>query len=493
MVKVKIIPINKTIKVKSGKNLGSLLQEYGLELPCGGYGTCGKCRVKISEGKSEITPADQKYIAENRLKKGWRLACQHQIKGDITVEVEQWEIDTTTIKKETSHLEAEHYGIAIDAGTTTIAGRLIDLDSGNILRTEVAYNRQKKYGADIMTRISYGLENKTGNLRKALFDSLKIIIDRLTANLNDNIVKINIVGNTFIHHVFGGFELKPLVTIPYKASSLDEINLDTRALKWEVSGNPIVTFLPNLGGYVGSDILAGILSTTIHQKAELSLLLDIGTNGEIVLGNREKLYFTSTAAGPAFEGGKIRMGMRADRGAILHTSCQDNKIIAQVKDDVAPKGICGSGLLDAIACGLMLGKIDYSGRIMSDKTYLSVKKPVKIYQQDIRELQLAKGAIAAGIEILLRKAEISLEDLDRFYLAGAFGNYMKVESANRIGLIKMDKERVESNGNTALKGAVLSLLGENYHQILNITEKINLKTVKDFQRLYVDNMNFPKK
>jgi len=492
VVKVKVIPLNKTIKVKKSTNLGKALQELGFELPCGGEGSCGKCRVKIIDSDLPINSADGKYISSEDIEKGWRLACQHHVEQDLTVEVEQWEIKIEEKIMDQSAVQySGEYGIAIDAGSTTIAGRLIDLSSGNILMTKVAYNSQKKYGADIMTRMNFASKEGAERLQKELRESIYKIVKSMAVQTKSTISKINIVGNTFIHHSFCGLDLKPLMTIPYKATSLDKYTFQLSELSWSLDGHPQVTFLPNLGGYVGSDILAGILSTGLFKKDKISLLIDIGTNGEIVLGNREQIYFASTAAGPAFEGGKIKMGMRADKGAITHAHCKDGKIIADVKDNATPRGICGSGLLDAVACGLKLGKIDQSGRIQDGTDQLVIKEPVKIFQQDVRELQLAKGAIAAGVEVLLQNASLSLDQIDNLYLAGAFGNYLNIDSAIILGLLKLEKNKIQSEGNTALRGAVLSLFQENFSQITSVVKHIELNSVDEFQNIFIQNMSFP--
>lgn len=493
MVKVKVIPLNKTIKVDKFTNLGKALQELDFELPCGGEGTCGKCRVKIIGSSFPVKSTDKEFISKQDLEEGCRLACQHQVEQNITVEVEQWELDIEEkIREQSAAQYSGKYGIAIDAGSTTIAGHLVDLSTGNILMTKVAYNSQKKYGADIMTRMDFARKDSGEKLQKELRESIHKIVKSLAKQTKSAISKINIVGNTFIHHSFCGLDLQPLMTIPYQATSLDKYTFQISELDWSIHGEPQVTFLPNLGGYVGSDILAGILSTEIDKRQDISLLIDIGTNGEIVLGNQEQIYFASTAAGPAFEGGKIKMGMRADRGAITHAHCKDKEIIAEVKDNGTPRGICGSGLLDAVACGLRLGKIDQSGRLLKDSDHFLIKDPVKIYQKDIRELQLAKGALAAGVEALLHIADLSLDQIDNLYLAGAFGNYLNIDSAIILGLLRLEKNKIYSQGNTALRGAVLSLFQENFSSITSISKHIELNSVSEFQDIFIQNMGFPK-
>jgi uncharacterized 2Fe-2S/4Fe-4S cluster protein (DUF4445 family) len=256
-----------------------------------------------------------------------------------------------------------------------------------------------------------------------------------------------------------------------------------------------VHFLPCLGGFVGSDILAGVLSTHLHESEALVGLIDLGTNGEIVIGNRERLLCASTAAGPAFEGARISMGMRAATGAISEVTLQDGVLHCRVLGRVAPRGICGSGLVDAVAAGLDLGAIAPSGRFTRG-SQLELAPPVVLRQKDVRELQLAKGAIAAGLKILLRQWGARVEDLSRVYLAGAFGNYISRRSARRIGLIDLDPGIVEPAGNTALRGAKLALfdLGAGngaYPDLRQRATHVSLNEDQHFQEVFVEEMNFP--
>ena len=221
-------------------------------------------------------------------------------------------------------------------------------------------------------------------------------------------------------------------------------------------GNPAVRFLPCLGSFVGSDILAGLLATSLHEHDDLAALIDLGTNGEIVVGNRQRLLCASTAAGPAFEGARISMGMRAATGAISEVHAQDGKLHCHVLGNGAPRGVCGSGLVDAAAAGLDLGWISPKGRLANGES-LTLAPPVALTQWDVRELQLAKGAIAAGLRILLEQWGAQAIELAQVYVAGAFGNYINYASARRIGLLDFPAEKIQPAGNTALLGAKLAL------------------------------------
>jgi uncharacterized 2Fe-2S/4Fe-4S cluster protein (DUF4445 family) len=264
-------------------------------------------------------------------------------------------------------------------------------------------------------------------------------------------------------------------------------------LGWKVGAT--VRFLPCLGGFVGSDILARVLATGLDQSDPLAALIDLGTNGEIVVGNRERMLCASTAAGPAFEGARISMGMRAATGAISEVGWQNGQWHCRVLGNGTPRGICGSGLVDAVAVGLDNRMIQTSGKITTGAS-IALESPVVLTQRDVRELQLAKGAIAAGFRILLQRWGAAIEDVTRVYLAGAFGNYISRASAHRIGLLAFPPERVEPAGNTALRGAKLALfqqcaLDEAYASLRSKTQHLSLNEDEQFQQIYVEEMGFP--
>ena len=235
-----------------------------------------------------------------------------------------------------------------------------------------------------------------------------------------------------------------------------------------------------LGGFVGSDILAGILAVGMFDSKDLSALVDLGTNGEIAIGSRNRIICASTAAGPAFEAGSIRMGMRATAGAVSHVSFAHGEMCTSVIGDVSPRGICGSGLVDAVAVGLSTGEILASGRIANQTKLFEVNQPVVLYQSDIRELQLAKGAVASGFSLLLRRFGAGVHNLKTIHLAGAFGNYVQIESAIGIGLIQAPGSIVKAAGNTALRGAKMMLLASTNPSLPRI-EHVSLAADPGFQ------------
>jgi len=304
-----------------------------------------------------------------------------------------------------------------------------------------------------------------------------------------------LVGNTVMHHLFCGIPVEPLSHYPFEPVSSGLQEFSASILGSELPGNPDVRFLPCLGGFVGSDILAGVLATKIHEAKSLTALIDLGTNGEILIGNRDRLLCASTAAGPAFEGARISMGMRAATGAISEVHLEDGKLRCHVLGQTAPRGICGSGLVDAVASSLDPGWIKPNGRLAQGESLL-LTKPVSLTQWDIRELQLAKGAIAAGERILLQQWPAAMADVQVLYLAGAFGNYINQTSARRIGLLHFPPEKISAAGNTALLGAKLALFNlQNepgaFSELLKKVKHISLHEDPQFQETYAEEMAFP--
>ena len=297
-----------------------------------------------------------------------------------------------------------------------------------------------------------------------------------------------------MHHLFCGVDAEPLSHYPFESPRMGLEQFRAPNLGWKVAGDPTVHFLPCLGGFVGSDILAGILATKLHESDEMIALVDLGTNGEIVIGNRESMLCASTAAGPAFEGAKISMGMRACTGAISEVSEDHGQLHCGVIGNVAPQGLCGSGLVDAVATGLDLDVINSSGRFSTQTSSWMLAPPVAITQNDVRELQLAKAAIAAGIRMLSEK--MGTRKLSRIYLAGAFGNYVNRASARRIGLIDFPPERTMPAGNTALLGAKMALFDldggdRSYTKLRQRIHHVALNLDPGFQDVFVEQLAFP--
>jgi uncharacterized 2Fe-2S/4Fe-4S cluster protein (DUF4445 family) len=477
-VRVTLQPLGVTAEVARGASLKDLLFQFGVEFPCGGKGRCRGCRVKVLDHGLPVQPEEALILSPKELAAGWRLACRAHADSDCTIEIAQWESAILADQTEFSFSPREGQGIAVDLGTTTLVAQLLDLSTAHVLAVRTALNPQASHGADIMSRVQFAMHS--GELTSIIREKIGTLIGELGGA---DVRQVVVVGNTVMHHLFCGIDVEPLSHFPFETprSGLESVKL--------ASGQAI-SFLPNLGSFVGSDILAGILATGLHGLAEPVALVDLGTNGEIVVGNRERMLCASTAAGPAFEGGKIGMGMRAATGAISEVSVENGTFVCSVIGGGAPRGICGSGLVDAVAAALDLGLIRNNGRLVNGP--VEVMAPVTISQADVRELQLAKGAIAAGVEILAKRWGTPLEGISRVYLAGAFGNYINRTSARRIGLLPFPEEKVQPAGNTALLGAKLAMFEDdrNFEAIRARVEHVPLGSDPEFQDRYIESMTF---
>ena len=499
-VHIELLPLGKVLEVERGTLLQDVLFAHGVEFPCGGRGRCKGCKIKVLAGSLPISGEDRQKLTQEELSEGWRLACRGRAETDLRVELAQWEAAILTDDSVFAFTPQEGLGIAVDLGTTTLVAQLVDLQTGHVLAVRAALNAQAKHGADIMSRVEFAV---AGHGQPTLEKLVREQIGQLARELltaagcaGREVTSVVVVGNTVMHHLFCGINLEPLSHFPFEPVSPGLQVFPATALGWELAGDPAVHFLPCLGSFVGSDILAGLLATRLHEGDQLAALIDLGTNGEIVVGNRERMLCASTAAGPAFEGARISMGMRAATGAISEVRAEDGKLHCHVLGNVAPRGICGSGLVDAVAASLELGWIKPSGRL-ADGESLLLAEPVSLNQWDVRELQLAKGAIAAGLRILLEQWGATKDDLAQIYLAGAFGNYINQASARRIGLLDFPADKVKPSGNTALLGAKLALFSLKEHhgaypEILGKVRHVSLNEAEGFQDTFVEEMGFPK-
>lgn len=487
-VSIRLEPLSTTIEVPRNGSLMSALSVHGVEFPCGGTGICGGCRARIVTGELPVTVQDAAVFSAGELGDGWRLACQARAASPLILECGQWKMDVLTDDSGLSPTGRSGLGIAVDLGTTTIAAQLIDMVTGNVLAVETSLNPQAAHGSDVMSRIQAALSG--ADLTTVVRSAMQQIIAKLACGREEEVVDVILVGNTVMHHLFCGLDVAPLSHVPFKSPRSGRQSFDSGELGWRLSRHCRVRFERCLGGFVGSDILAGIVAVGIPTSEDLVALIDLGTNGEIAIGNRDGVICASTAAGPAFEAGSICMGMRAATGAISRVWLSHEKICADVIGDVDARGICGSGLVDAVAVGLQSGRILPSGRIAGQTKLFPLKDPVVLHQSDIRELQLAKGAIASGFRLLLRRLGASVDHLESIYLAGAFGNYVQIESAIGIGLIEAPKQRIRAAGNTALRGAKILLLSDVEPYVPSI-EHVSLAADPDFQDEFSSCMTFP--
>lgn len=488
MVRVRLEPSSVEIDVARGAALLSALAQHGFEFPCGGTGLCCGCSVRVLAGSLAITEGDREVFNAAELAAGWRLACQARVLEPLTLECRQWRMDVLADDARLAGAGRRGLGIAIDLGTTTIAAQLIDLAAGSVLRVETELNPQAAFGADVMSRIQAALVG--GDLTTVMRATLRRMVADLGAGHADEIVEVVLVGNTVMHHLFAGLDVEPLAHVPFETPDAEAQRFAAGELDWPLPAACAIRFERCLGSFVGSDILAGIVAVGMQRAGDLIALVDLGTNGEIAIGNREGIVCASTAAGPAFEAGAIRMGMRATTGAVWRVKNLNGQMHAQVIGDAEAMGICGSGLVDAVAAGLGSGAILASGRIADGSKRFPVAGAVVLSQADIRELQLAKAAIASGFRLLLRRIGAQANDLRSIHLAGAFGNYVQMESALRIGLLDAPRDILHAAGNTALRGAKMLLLA-GAEPVFPKIEHVSLAADPGFQEEFAACMTFP--
>jgi uncharacterized 2Fe-2S/4Fe-4S cluster protein (DUF4445 family) len=528
-IKVTFQPQGRTVYVLAGTKIieAAAIAGVTINVPCGGAGTCGKCRVKIISPESLPTEADKRIFNAGELKENYRLACQNAVSEDTIIEVSQASlldrivVDSDIFKGfegDKRHAAKDKcFGIALDLGTTTLAASLINLQNGNEIAVTGSINPQVACGDDVISRIKHAA-NQAGidELQRLVIGQINGMIDPLCRQggiKRQDIYEITIAGNTTMEHLFCGIDPTPLGQLPFKPSWRGANTLKASELNIGINPEGIVYMFPIIGGFVGGDIASDILAADILNQPQPVLLVDIGTNGEIVLVNNNKIMAASTAAGPAFEGARISCGMRAANGAIEQVKF-DGDCIYGVIGNVEPTGICGSGLIDITAELLNAGIVDYTGRIdpsvevppkiaqritvdTNGQPAFVIEKNIEITQQDIRQIQLAVGAIRAGINIMLKKAGINASDLKRILIAGGFGSFIRRNHAQRIGLLpaNIDHQIISFIGNSSLAGAKLALLSvkarQKAQEFAKQAQHIELSADSDFQNEFASAMIFP--
>ena len=440
-----------------------------LQAPCGGMGKCGKCRVTLLDGQGQRTV----------------LACQTRVQGDLHLSIALPDepgglICTDAPASAAAFFPADGrsgYGVAVDLGTTTVAVQLLDLSSGRVLGETGAWNAQASYGADVITRTQYVMEHENGLdvlcgvIWRQIFEHVDALC-RAHLPPGETIKELFLAGNTIMQHIACGLSPASIAAAPFAPQTLF-----LRQAPFDRQG-VAVRCAPCVAGYVGGDIVAGLLCSGVSAREGRSLYLDIGTNGEMALGGRDGFLCCAVATGPAFEGAGISCGTASVQGAVAHVSWKQGAPLLDIVGGGPPKGICGSGLIDTLALLLDLGIVDGSGRLLPPDEapfgfedwlgeddngngifYLTRDHALFLSAGDVRALQLAKAAVAAGIHVLLQKAGISVGEVDTLYLAGGFGVHMNAQSAARIGLLPKELlAKVVCLGNASLSGARQALL-----------------------------------
>lgn len=488
---VTVLPENKILKAEDGALLLDVLREHGYYVPaaCGGRGTCGKCKIKLLEGSVTNAVADRD---------GFVLSCHARVASDLVVE-HRAQKDTET-RLFSVHASSARLGAVLDVGTTTLAMRLYDLDSDTLLSECSALNPQGVYGADVLSRINAFGNGKGDELQRLILKKTVEMLEDMARGVT--LERLIVAANPTMLHLFLGVDPTPIGVYPFTPAFKDTQRYSGQSLGIPASE---VILLPFPHAYIGSDVTAGVLFCGLDEHTQSTLFVDIGTNGEMVLAHKGRFLCASSAAGPALEGAAIECGMGGVAGAISHVRLDHGTLSFETIGNVAPRGICGSGLVDLIAILLSEGLIDEGGAwddesdsclcsgLIGDRFYLS--DTVYLSQSDIRQFQLAKAAISAGIKALLHEGSVSLEDVTQVFIAGGMGFYMSIENAHTVGLLPLfPQAQIKAVGNTSLFGAALCLTNPESIQALEKTsqkmECVELSFSDAFRDAYIEDMIF---
>jgi len=477
---------------------GLRFNNFDIFSPCGGAGTCGKCIVLISD-------------------LGYVTSCIYDVYKDLEIEIpDTLDLEILTAQYEYSreivlnpgsvlHLANNPCGLAIDLGTTTVAFHLIELKSGSILGTRTAKNPQTKFGADVISRINYSILKPNGlfDLQDAILKMINQQLDLFAQDFKlepNDIVRLTVSGNSTMLHILMGVSPKSLAFSPFKTVFTETKLVNASQLGLRCNSRAKMKLLPSLSAYIGADIVAGLASLQPRSEHFNFLFIDIGTNGEIALITPDRIYCCATAAGPAFEAANIECGSGAVKGAIRMYEGPENYLTI---GGAKPIGICGSGLIDIVSSFLRNGIITDDGYMGESYIVTPAKNSgthhdIFVTPKDIREIQLAKSAIATGINLIIKKAGLTLQDLDALYLAGGFGNSIRTESAIAIGLIPRQlKNKVVPVGNTSGTGAVFSIQSIDFDEIIQQTRSrmlsVELADDENFYEEFAMNMTLSNK
>lgn len=529
MKKVKIFNEDISFEIEEDVTLLEALVNHGhfIDNPCNGKGTCGKCKVKIHSGDpGEIGVSERKHIREKDEAEGIRLSCLITDWTELGVELIQNERKTKVLTKgyipEFEMHFKEGYGISIDIGTTTVAVSLVNLRDGETKADASMVNMQKNFGLDVLTRISYAADNPDGKdkLQEAIVGSINSMISLLVEEAKidpDEILEIIISANTTMAHLLMGIDSTSMGRYPYKPAFTESQKVLASEIGIEAGKDTILYTLPHVSAFIGSDVVAGVYVAEMEKKKENQLFIDIGTNGEIVLAKEGKLYSCSCAAGPALEGMNISCGMRAEPGAIEDITISEEGIKLKTIDDEDPIGICGSGILAVVKELLKVGLVkdrgvfvkkedlsedDYRYSLIEldgkKREFLMNESPrLVITQDDVRQVQLAKGAILSGFLALLNVAGITMDDLDVVYVAGQFGSHLPADSLVGTGILPAGvKDKIKYLGNSAKTGAYMALMNDDIKEELNRIAKdieyVELAVTENYESIFRNSMIYPK-
>nr|QNO52462.1 Na(+)-translocating NADH-quinone reductase subunit F [Methanosarcinales archaeon ANME-1 ERB6] len=514
----------KEAKLVEGRTILSYLQELEIDInaSCGGEGKCGQCQIEVecaSGALSDKTEAENEFVHEDTC----RLACLARVlKTDehiyVRVPRRTYYVLESGEYKEIAlepfvHIEGERvfcesedvgeytgeiYGIALDVGTTTLAVYLIDLESGKVSSVISRENPQTKYGNNVISRIEFARKGQD-----ILEREIRTAANEMIATLTEpsKVYEMVVVGNPVMRDLFFGYSVESLGKSPYEPLSVESVSKTAKELGLEANPEARVYGLPLIGSFVGADALAVVLATEMYKSEsdKICMAIDVGTNTEIALGNKDRLIATSCAAGPAFEGAGIACGIGGVSGAIREVKIENfGEVKYKTIDDAAvPVGVCGSGLIDALAELLDKKLIDGRGKFYGDKKELKIAEGITLSEKDIDQLNLAKTAVAVGIKVLLERYGVKLEDIDSIFLAGGFVNFTNTEHAIRIGLLPdVERGKVKKVGNAAVEGARQALISktkrEEAEAVAKRIEHVKLEEEDNFMELFVSELYFQK-
>ena len=506
----------KTVTARSGALLGDVINETGLPLeqPCAGRGTCGKCKVLV-EGEGLAPPDEVEYenLTEGEMAVGNRLACRARVSGDVLVSLAPIVVYSNKIFRHSNRYRRERdapLGLAIDLGSTTVAALLTMLEDGEVCAGAASLNQQTAYGADVISRLAAATNNPKDKerLHRLALASINQAVDslNLSSSIRERIERVVIVGNIAMHHLLARLPVETLAELPFQPYSKEPI-YDAGEFTGGIFPNGTRVMLPPLiGGFVGSDALACLAYFGFADATSPMAAIDLGTNGEVMVTDGQRILTTSTAAGPAFEGVNISCGTRAVDGAIVSVDLEDSTFSFETIAGEEPVGLTGSGLLSLVHELRGAGVIEASGRITDHPAFverisrdahgarvLSLADGIALSQWDVRELQKAKGAIRAAVDILLDELELAPADLERVILTGSFGGQIDVDAVISLGMIPpVRPEIVETTANGAGLGAALFLKDEGFalgERLADQAEQIDLDLDPDFNMRYVEAMS----
>ncbi|HEX9093796.1 MAG TPA: ASKHA domain-containing protein [Coriobacteriia bacterium] len=509
-------------QVAPGTTLHAAAAEAGvrLEAPCGGLGRCGSCRVRVTGDVGAPRATEQEALSGADAAAGIRLACLARAEGPGPVTVERIGVlageglqvaAAVPVAASAAASVAggrSGWGVAVDVGTTTLAAAGYDLGSGASLGTAAAFNPQIRFGHDVLTRVSRALAGDADELREVLARAIEQTALRAGGESRGAPSEVMVVGNPTMLHLLLGLDVSALAAAPYEGALTERLDLDAADAGLPAFGDARVRVGPAVSAFVGADVVAGLLATGLAASEYPALFIDLGTNGEMVLATRTVLLAASAAGGPALEGVSIEHGMRAEPGAVERVRWRGGELEIGVVRDIDPVGICGTGLLDLAAVLLDAGALDVSGRLQAsgplasrveetpDGMRFRLTETVYLTQRDVRQLQLAKGAVATAVGILVETAGLSPDAVREVVIAGGFGTHVNPASLAAIGMVPAAwADRITFAGNTALGGASAMLLDpaliDAASALAAKVRTVDLAGREYFQSRFIASLDFP--